>query len=226
MCVTTTVLIADDEMANRAALRHHLRAAPEVEVLGEATDGVEAVAEAHRLRPDVVLMDLCMPRVDGVAATRLLAGPPAVQAPSVIALATADRHDQLFTALRAGAAGFLLKNCDPDLYVQAVRHARLGHGFIDPQVTRRLIHRLAELSPDPPRPELQDLTPRELQVLRHLAEGLANRDIARRLNISEGTVKIHVNRVLSKLRLGSRVQAAVYAYRHGIATLGGVPGRP
>lgn len=214
------MLIAGDQPLIRTALRHHLQTDPGIVVV-ETTIGDRALSAARGHCPHVVLTDLGEPPGNGITFIRRIAHLPAEPRPSIIALATTGSDDQLFEALRAGAVGYLLKNSAPALYTQATRHVMAGHGFIDPQVTRRLISRFTELSPcPPPAPEPHVLTPREREVLRHLAQGLANRAIARALNISEGTVKIHINHILGKLRLASRVEATIYAHRHGTSALG------
>jgi DNA-binding NarL/FixJ family response regulator len=204
------VLIADDQAAVREALRLMLSVAGDISVIGEAANGADAVSQALAGKPDVVVMDIRMPRMDGIAAISALRGV------RVLALTTFDLDEYLFGALRAGAAGFLLKDSDPDLVVEAVRAVHRGHGLIDPQVTGRLIGRFAQLSPDPPTRELDRLTDRELEILRHVAWGMTNAEIATALSISEGTVKTHVARVLAKLGLRTRVHVVIYAYEHGL----------
>lgn len=210
--MTIRILIADDQPEVRSALRLVLDAEPDIVVVAEAGDGSQAVRAAHRHRPDVVIMDIRMPRMDGLAAIETLTGAGTV--PAIIALTTFDLDEYLFGALQAGAAGFLLKDTDPRLLLDAVRAAHQGHGLIDPQVTRRLIHRFATLSPKPVTPAYDQLTVREREGLHHLAQGRSNAEIARELWIEEGTVKTHVNRILAKLRLRTRVHAAIYAHQH------------
>ncbi|GAA3885936.1 response regulator transcription factor [Saccharothrix violaceirubra] len=205
------MLVADDQAAVRDALRTVLSAEPDIEVVGEAADGAAAIVESDRLRPDVAVVDLRMPRVDGIAAIHALTGRT-----RVLALTTFDLDDYLFGALRAGASGFLLKDSDPDLLIAAVHAVHRGHGLVDPRVTGRLIGRFARLSPLPPSPELDLLTDREHEVLRHVARGLGNAAIARALSIGEGTVKTHVARILAKLDVPGRVQLVIYAYEHGL----------
>jgi DNA-binding NarL/FixJ family response regulator len=213
--VTIRVMIADDQPAVRDALRVTLDAEPDIQVVGEAADGAEAVHQALWRRPDVAVLDLRMPYVDGLSAIRQLAATNSP--PKMLALTTFDTDEYLFGALQSGASGFLLKDSDPELLLEAVRALHRGHGLVDPQVTTRLIHRFATLSPAPDTDARQRLTPRELEVLRHLARGLSNADIAGALTIEEGTVKNHVASLLRKLGLPTRVHAVIYAYEHGLA---------
>ncbi len=215
------VIIADDQAPTREGLRLLLSSEPGLEVVAAASDGFELVEMARRHRPDVVLTDIRMPRADGLAAIRdLLTLDPA---PAVVALTTFDLDEYLFGALQAGAVGFLLKESDPELILNAVRAAHEGQGLVDPQVTPRLLRRFAATSPRPATGELAALTPRETDVLRHLAAGNSNAEIARALVISPGTVKIHIERILAKLGLRTRLQAAVYACRHGLVTWADLP---
>jgi DNA-binding NarL/FixJ family response regulator len=216
------VLLADDQAMVRAGFRLILSAEPDVTVVGEAADGVEAVAAARRLRPDVTLMDVRMPRMDGIAAARRLAAedPPVTR---VVVLTTFDVDQHVYDALRAGASGFLLKNARPEELVQAIRLAAGGGALLDPAVTRRVIEEFARNpSPGPPPREVGTLTERELEVLHLVAGGLSNAEIAATLVVTEATVKTHVARLLGKLGLRDRVQAVVFAYERGLVR----PGRP
>ncbi|GHH68233.1 response regulator [Promicromonospora soli] len=216
------VLLADDHAAIRAGLRMLLATAGDIEVVGEAGDGAVAVANARALRPDVVLMDVRMPGTDGVTATRQIVDEGLSE---VLVLTTFDLDEYVFGALRAGAAGFLLKTAEASALVDAVRHVAAGDGVVAPEVTRRLI---AELSAPrdlngsgnrggPVAPLPADLTPRERDVLAGLGGGLSNAQLAAELTISEATAKTHVSRVLAKLGVASRVQAAIAARDAGLA---------
>ena len=221
------VLIADDERLVRAGFRMILKAAHDLEVVGEAADGLEAVEGSKRLRPDVVLMDIRMPTLDGLEATRrILAGPE--PRPHVIVLTTFDLDEYVYEALRVGASGFLLKDAPEDRLVAAIRVAADGGSIFAPSVTRRLIEEFARRSSrrEAP-PGLADLTARELEVLRLIAGGLSNHEIATKLVVSEHTAKTHVAHVLQKLNLRDRVQAAVLAYEAGLVVPGATgPSQP
>jgi DNA-binding NarL/FixJ family response regulator len=214
------VLVADDQQMVRAGLRLILSAEPDVEVIGEAVDGIEVVAMARRLRPDVVLMDVRMPRLDGIAATRQLTsdGPPGTQ---IVVLTTFDVDSHVYDALRAGASGFLLKNAAPEELVRAIRLTASGAGLIDPAVTRRVVAEFARSArPTQPPAVLGSLTDREREVLELVARGGSNAEVAAALIVSEATVKTHVARILAKLRLRDRVQIVVFAYEHGLVRPG------
>ncbi|MCA2215021.1 response regulator [Jidongwangia harbinensis] len=210
------VVVADDQALVRAGFRMILTA-DGIEVVGEATTGTEAVGAVHRHRPDVVLMDIRMPELDGLAATRqILSGAGPV--PRVIMLTTFDLDHYVYAALTAGASGFLLKDVSPEQLVGAVRLVRSGDALLAPAITRRLVERFAahDSGPPPVHRDLTALTPREREVLELLAHGLSNAELAGRLHLSEATVKTHVARILAKLGLRDRVQAVVVAYRTGL----------
>ncbi|MEV0897462.1 response regulator transcription factor [Actinoplanes sp. NPDC049802] len=217
--MTISVVIADDQRMLRAGLRMVIETEPDMNVVGEASDGVEAVAVARRLRPDVVLMDIAMPRQDGLSATRALLA--TANPPRIIVLTTFDTDENLYRALQAGASGFLLKVSSPEHLITAIRVVAGGEALLDPAVTTRVISAFAgRPGPEPPA-EVGELTPRELDVLRLLARGMSNGEIAAALTVGEATVKTHVARVLMKLGLRDRVQAVVYAYESGLVRAGG-----
>lgn len=217
------VLIADDQPIVRSGFRGILESEPDIEVVAEAEDGAQAVALARRRGADLALMDVRMPRMDGIEATRALAGPGVEedQRVDVIVVTTFDLDEYVFGALRAGAAGFLLKDAQPDVLISAIRAVASGKGLIDADVTRRLIARFAELAPDPELGHaLHTLSHRERDVLLQIASGRSNAEIARTLVVEESTVKTHVSAVLLKLGLRSRVQAVILAYESGLVTPG------
>ena len=213
-----TVLIADDQPLQRFGFRMLLESNPDTEVVGEATNGVEAVRRTTELRPDVVLMDVRMPGMDGIEATRQLARTTASATPRILILTTFDLDEYVYDAIRAGASGFLLKDVTAERLFDAVRVIAAGNALLAPTVTRRLISEFASLHrPDVPRTAaLAALTPRETQVLRLVAEGLSNVEVAVRLTVTEETVKTHVSRMLTKLGLRDRTQAVVTAYETGL----------
>ena len=212
-----SVLVVDDQRLVRAGFRVILTAEPDITVVGEAGDGVEAIGLTRQLSPAVVLMDIRMPTLDGLAAARtILAETPS----QVLMLTTFDTDEYVYAALRAGASGFLLKDAPSEQLVHAVRSVARGDALIDPAITRRLIGHFIQATrprPDLPAP-LAELTPRERDVLRQVAQGHSNAEIAQRLIIEESTVKTHVARVLMKLGLRDRVQAVVLAYETGFVT--------
>ena len=205
------VLVADDQAMVRTGFGMILGAQPDMEVVGEAADGVEAVSLARRVRPDVALLDIRMPKMDGLQALRLLAGPGVADPVKVVMVTTFDLDEYVHQALRNGAAGFLLKDSGPALLVEAVRAAVSGDALISPSITVRLLQHLA-----PPAPAAEDggLSPRELEVVRLTARGLTNAEIAAELFISVGTVKTHVGSIMAKLPARNRVEIAAWAWEH------------
>lgn len=230
------VLLVDDHAVMRAGFRMILDSADDVQVVGEAADGADAVARARTLQPDVICMDVQMPDMDGLEATRRIVADPDVAA-SIVIVTTFDRDDYLFQALSAGASGFLLKNAGPEELISAVRAAAGGDALLAPEVTRRVIERFvapvpaaahhltasarartAAAASTPPVPPIAvELTDRETEVLHLLAQALSNAEIAARLHIGEATVKTHVSNVLQKIGARDRVAAVVYAHRNGLA---------
>jgi DNA-binding NarL/FixJ family response regulator len=220
------ILIADDQALVRAGFRMILEAEEDLEVVGEATDGQEAVDMVRQLSPDVVLMDIRMPNLDGLEATRQVVqlgdGEPA----RVLMLTTFDLNEYVYEALRAGASGFLLKDVPAEQLVAGIRVVASGDALLAPSITRRLIQEFARSSPAPaePPPALEELTAREMEVFKLIARGLSNAEIAQELVVSDTTVKTHVARVLMKLGLRDRVQAVVLAYESGLVAPGGQRG--
>jgi DNA-binding NarL/FixJ family response regulator len=217
------VLIADDQTIVRAGFAALLSAQPDIDVVAEGGDGREAVRLAEAHRPDVVLMDIRMPGMDGIDATKRILADPANAATRVLVLTTFDVDEYVYEALSAGASGFLLKDSTADDLVSAVRVVASGDALLAPRVTGRLIHEFARQrrARPKPAPELATLTARETEVLRLIAGGLSNREIAARLVVSEHTVKTHVARVFTKLSVRDRAQAVVLAYESGLVTPGG-----
>ena len=216
------LLIVDDQELVRTGFRLFLETQDDLEVVGEARDGAEAIDRAQQLQPDVILMDIRMPRMDGVEATRRLTSAGLEPPPRVLVLTTFDLDEYVFGALRAGAAGFLLKDAPRERLVEAIRVVHSGDALLSPSITRRLVEDFAaRTDPLQPPPALVDeLTPREREVLVLVARGLSNREIADRLVVTEATVKSHVGSILMKLGLRDRVQAVVFAYEHGIVVAG------
>ncbi|GGL34424.1 response regulator transcription factor [Phycicoccus endophyticus] len=220
------VLVADDEPLVRAGLTALLAAEPDIEVVATVADGVEAVEQARSLAPEVACLDIRMPRLDGIAATRALAGPGASPRVAVLVLTTFDSDDHLFGALEAGASGFLLKDAEPEQIVAAVRAVAAGHGTIADGLTQRVIGELVgrrRTQPVTAARAAQLLTPRETEILLLLAEGLSNEEIARTLVLEVSTVKSHLARMMPKLGVSSRLQAVVWAYQSGVVTVADRP---
>jgi DNA-binding NarL/FixJ family response regulator len=216
------VLIVDDQALVRAGFRMILEAEADIEVAGEAADGRAALEEARRLRPDVVLMDVRMPELDGIEATRILLGQDGGET-RVVMLTTFDMDEYVYEALRAGASGFPLKDVPPEQLVEGIRAVASGDALLAPAITRRVIEEFVSRPPGTPRvlpQELEELTPRETEVLTLMARGQSNAEIANTLVVSETTVKTHVAHVLTKLGLRDRVQAVVFAYESGLVEPG------
>jgi DNA-binding NarL/FixJ family response regulator len=214
------VLLADDQALLRTGFRMILQAQPDLDVVGEAVDGADAVRQVARLGPDVVLMDVRMPVMDGIAATAEIT---AAGSARVLVLTTFDLDEYAFAALRAGASGFLLKDVPPDVLAAGIRAVAAGDAVVSPRITRQLLDRFSGQLPDPaapaaaPSPAVTALTDREREVFAEVARGLTNAEIAARLHLSEATVKTHLTRVLAKLGLRDRVQIVIHAYEHGLA---------
>jgi DNA-binding NarL/FixJ family response regulator len=218
--VSVRVLLVDDQSLIRAGFRMILEAEEDIEVVGEAADGVQAVDSVKRLKPDVVLMDIRMPEMDGIEATRQIT---AVEgSPKVLMLTTFDLDEYVYDALRAGASGFLLKDVPAEQLVDGLRVVASGEALLAPSVTRRLIQEFSRTPPSQRElpPTLEDLTPRELEVFKLLARGMSNAEIATELVVSDTTVKTHVARILMKLDVRDRVQAVVLAYESGLVAPG------
>jgi DNA-binding NarL/FixJ family response regulator len=222
--MSVRVMIADDQALVRAGFKMILDAEDDIDVIGEAVDGRQAVDMAKRLKPDVVLMDIRMPELDGIEATRRVTAERDEDSPArVIMLTTFDLNEYVYEALRAGASGFLLKDVPPEQLAAGIRVVAGGEALLAPSITRRLIEEFAEVAPAIPEdpPGLDELTARELEVFKLVARGMSNAEIAAELIVSETTVKTHVARMLMKLGLRDRVQAVVLAYESGVA----IPGR-
>jgi DNA-binding NarL/FixJ family response regulator len=216
------VLLVDDQALIRAGFRMILDAEEDIEVVGECADGTQAVDSVRRLKPDVVLMDIRMPEMDGIEATRLIADGGGEGAPKVLMLTTFDLDEYVYDALRAGASGFLLKDAPAEQLIDGIRVVAEGDALLAPSVTRRLIHEFSRgaVAQQSAPPELEELTPRELEVFKLIARGMSNAEIAAELIVSETTVKTHVARVLMKLGVRDRVQAVVLAYESGVVAPG------
>lgn len=213
------VVIVDDHAIVRKGIRALLRHLPDIEVVGEAEDGREAIAEVEKLQPDVVLMDLLMPELDGIESTRrIMLHQPETR---ILVLTSFAGEDEIFPAIKAGALGYHLKDSSPEELVQAIRQVHRGESSLHPVIARKVLQELSHPSERPPTPD--PLTPREVQVLRLVAQGRSNQEIADTLVISETTVRTHVSNILSKLHLASRTQAALYALREGLASLDDAP---
>ena len=216
------VLIVDDQALARTGLRMVLEVEPDIVVVGEAADGEEAVEMAATTTPDVILMDVRMPRMDGLEATRRIVRTDE-PGPQVLVLTTFDLDEYVYEALLAGASGFVLKDIPPEQLVEAIHVVASGDALLAPTITRRLIAEFVRRPPEAARPrprELDQLTPREAEIMRYVAKGLSNAEIAAQAYVSEPTVKTHIARILMKLGLRDRVQVVVYAYEHGLAQPG------
>jgi NarL family two-component system response regulator LiaR len=212
---TIRVLIVDDHAIVRKGIRALLATEPDIQVIGEASDGAEAIALAQALHPDVILMDLVMPKIDGIEATRqITASQPGVR---VLVLTSFAADDKVFPAIKAGALGYLLKDTGPDDLLRAIHQVHLGQPTLEPSIARKVLSELAHPPQEPLTPD--PLTERELDVLRRVAQGNSNKEIAEQLEIAEMTVRAHVSNILGKLHLASRTQAALYALRKGLASL-------
>jgi DNA-binding NarL/FixJ family response regulator len=221
--MSVRVLIVDDQALVRAGFRMILESEPEIEIVGEAEDGLQAVDAVRERSPDVVLMDIRMPNLDGLEATRRILEAPG-EAPRILMLTTFDLDEYVYEALRAGASGFMLKDTPPEQLVAAIHVVASGDALLSPAITKRVIEEFIRRPPSTiatqPAPRLSELTARELEVLGFMARGLSNAEIAKDLFVSETTVKTHVARILMKLDLRDRVQAVVFAYENGIVQPG------
>ncbi|PSK83557.1 LuxR family two component transcriptional regulator [Murinocardiopsis flavida] len=215
--MTIRVLLADDQAMIRGGLRRILEDQPDIRVVAEAADGAEAVSLARRLRPDVCLVDIRMPRLDGLEVTRALAGPGVADPLRVVVVTTFDLDDYVYGALRGGAVGFVLKDAGPGLLVEAVRAADAGDALVSPSVTLRLLRRITAAGPPPSHDPGPPLSAREVEVVRAIARGCTNREIAAELFISLSTVKGHVAGVQAKLGVRNRVGIAAWAWEHSMA---------
>lgn len=215
MTQSIKVLIVDDHAIVRKGIRALLATEPNIQVLGEAKDGREAITEVERLHPDVILMDLVMPEMDGIEAIRQITGRQ--PGSRILVLTSFATDEKVFPAIKAGALGYLLKDSNPEELVQAIHQVHRGESSLHPTIARKLLQELARPPQRPPTSE--PLTDREMAVLRLIAHGLSNQEIADQLTISEATVRTHVSNILSKLHLASRTQAALYALREGLASL-------
>jgi DNA-binding NarL/FixJ family response regulator len=220
---TIRVVLADDQALIRAGFRSILERDPSVQVVGEAVDGTDAVAVTRRLRPDIVVMDVRMPRTDGIAATGSICADPTLAATRVIVVTTYELDEYVFGALRAGASGFLLKDLDPDDLRHAVHLVAAGEALLAPSITRRVIGEFARRRPRAPEyaPRLAQLTDREREIVARVGEGLSNDEIADRLGISPTTAKTHVSRAMTKVDARDRAQLVVFAYECGLVTPAG-----
>jgi NarL family two-component system response regulator LiaR len=216
---TIRLLIADDHTIVRKGLKVLLATEADMEVVGEANNGAEAVAMAASLKPDVILMDLVMPQMDGIEATRTITA--SSPCPKVLVLTSFAADDKVFPAVKAGALGYLLKDSSPEQLLEAIRRVHRGEPSLEPSIARKVLQELS--NPAQGKPTTDPLTERELDVLRLIAQGLSNKEIAAALFVAEWTVRSHVSNILSKLQLASRTQAALYALRSGIATLNDPP---
>ncbi|GAA0572795.1 response regulator [Actinomadura livida] len=218
------VMLADDQVLVRAGFRALLDAQPDIEVVGEASDGEEAVAQARRLRPDIILMDIRMPGLDGLEATRRIAADHRLADVKIVILTTFELDEYVFEALRGGASGFLVKDTEPVELIHAVRAVAAGDALLSPSVTRRLIAEFAMRAKEPaPSPRLNALTDREREVMALVGEGLSNEEIAARLVVSPATAKTHVSRTMVKLDARDRAQLVVFAYESGLVKPGWLP---